>query len=161
MGFGKKTEKYKVVIGKDGQRYLKPDDRATEMHLAKQMSKQVKKTKKEKHSLSPEQQTDREHIRAMEKAYRQREREKKLKEKERKRKEWAKVRHAIKKTQSTSRETMNLSMFGGSSKSSKTKGKGSRGYVIRGGIAYPVAKKKKKKKSTTDDFKMPNWKDVL
>ncbi len=160
MPFGKKKESYKVVV-RDGKRYLVPKDRVTEEILAKQMSRQIKSTKKKSRGLSPEQQTDREHIRAMEKAYRQREKTKKLKEKARKKKEWAKVRRAIKQTQGTSRETMNLGMFGSSSGTSKRGGGGKRKYAIRNGIAYPVARKKKKKKSSDSlDFKMPNWSDV-
>ena len=120
---------------------------------------------------------DKQHMQQMMKEYKLREAEKKAKRRAESRKKWEPVKQALKTSSQASRETMKdtgsltLNLFSGtgssgSKKSKKTNPK----YVIRDGVAYPVAsqKKKKGKKRSKDemdfnmkDFGMPDWKDIM
>jgi len=98
--------------------------------------------------------------------YKQREAEKKAKYRAKKLKARQQTMKAIKAGISESKNVSKASMGGSSSKKKTSKPKGKSKYVIKGGVAYPIAKsrvKSKQKKDNVsfswDDFKMPDMKE--
>lgn len=132
--------------------------------------------KLKKQEAQQHRQMEKQHMKRITRDYKQKQAKQKALKRVESKKKWQPVKKAIRtsmdvsrKTMATSRETMKLGKpLKLTTPRKTTKKKGSKNYVIRKGVAYPIAQKKKtqKKKKKEGDFNwndsgMLSWKDLM
>ena len=165
----KKEEKIHFERDKKGRitNVIRTDNYKKEERKMKEEHKLLQRMQKKKGV--PEQKKSNREKQVMNKKIREFEKKQAMERARKRAKKWDAVKEAGKKTSEASRETMQLSKIGFSSTKKKPgKPVGKQQYIIKGGVAYPVAdrqhKKKKKKKEgdfNMKDFGMPSWKDLM